>query len=307
MQQSRENKRKEVEYEKLEKQSLAFQYELLKEQINPHFLFNCFSILNSLVNQDAKKASTFVHHLSDIYRYVLSHNANTLVKVSEELVFLDSYTSILHFRFTEGLKILIDIKPTDVSRQIIPMSLQLLIENAVKHNKISLEEPLVIEINSDGRNLSVVNNINKKTVRGTTSIGLDNLRNRYSLLNSSSVEVSRKYKTRILTRFADQVLSIDMEELAYFFAEDRICCLMTKAGKTYFIDYTLDTLEKVLDPSVFFRLSRNCIASITSIKQVSKHFNSRLKVRLQPDFPKEELFVSRAKVTDFMKWMDGEV
>lgn len=187
--QSKENRIKEVEYEKLQKQSIAFQYEVLREQINPHFLFNCFSILSSLINKDVRRANEFLYNLSDTYRYVLSHNTNTLVEVREELGFLENYINILNVRFTEGLKIVVKIEENDMSKQIIPMTLQILLENAVKHNKISEEQPLVVEILSDNQSILVRNNINKKTTEKTTSIGLNNLKSKYQLLNSSLVEI----------------------------------------------------------------------------------------------------------------------
>lgn len=189
IEQNKKNKQKEIEYAQLEKQNLLFQYDVLKEQINPHFLFNCFSILNSLINKDVRKATEFIHHLSDIYRYVLSHNANALVKLKDELTFIDSYITILKFRFVEGLKIKIKINDNDVYKQIIPMTLQLLIENAVKHNKISENEPLTIKILSDGQHIIVTNTINRKNISKSTSIGLKNLKDKYRLINSSQIEI----------------------------------------------------------------------------------------------------------------------
>lgn len=124
-----------------------------------------------------------------------------------------------------------------------------------------------------------------------------------NILSSSFVG----YKERILVKYGDQMMSVSLDDVAYFYAEDRICFVVTKINQRYFVDYTLDMLEKTLDPSVFFRITRNCITSIGSIKQISKFFNSRLKIKLEPSFVNEDLVVSRARVVDFMKWLDGEV
>lgn len=187
--QSKKSRQKEIEYERLQKENLVAQYEVLKAQINPHFLFNSFNILNSLVYKDSDKASKLIHDLSDIYRYILIYNTTSLVSTKEEIEFLTKYISILNIRFDEGLTIIVDIREPDLLRQISPMSTQILLENAVKHNKISEQTPLVINIISDGENIIVTNNINKRTVAISTSIGLNNLKKKYDLLNLPPIEV----------------------------------------------------------------------------------------------------------------------
>lgn len=196
--QSKRSRQKEVEYERLQKENLAIQYEVLKAQINPHFLFNSFNILNSLINKNTSRASDFIHDLSDIYRYILTYNTSNLVSVREETDFLTKYINILTIRFDRGLKIVIDINEQDLQKQIIPMSTQLLLENAVKHNKISDEEPLTIDIRCDGENIIVTNNINKRTVVDSTSIGLHNLKEKYILLNLPPIEVCSTSKQFIV-------------------------------------------------------------------------------------------------------------
>lgn len=135
----------------------------------------------------------------------------------------------------------------------------------------------------------------------------NNNTNNQKIINELSSHLSKGYKTRILTKSGDQISSINMADVAYFIAEDRTCFAITQANKRYFIDYTLDTLEKTLDPNIYFRITRNCIASISSIKQISKFFNSRLKIKLEPHFADGDLLVSRAKVSEFMKWLDGDM
>ncbi len=112
------------------------------------------------------------------------------------------------------------------------------------------------------------------------------------------------YKQRVSTKLGDKYMSVDIENVAYFYSEDRITFAVTKENRRHIVDYTIETLEPVLNPLRFFRLTRNCIASIDAIKGVSKYFNSRLKITLKPDFEKE-LLVSRVKVPAFLKWLDG--
>lgn len=111
------------------------------------------------------------------------------------------------------------------------------------------------------------------------------------------------FKNRLLVKVGDTLRSIEIKDTAYFLAEDDVVFVFLKDGGRYIIDHSLNEMESRLDPVAFFRLSRNCIASITSIKKVSKYFNSRLLVELTPPAP-EKLLVSRVRVPDFMKWMD---
>lgn len=115
----------------------------------------------------------------------------------------------------------------------------------------------------------------------------------------------KEYKTRIVVKNGDRFGFVKIEDIAYFFAEDRLTFAVSTQGKKYIVDYTMEALEPVLDPKCFFRLTRGCIASINSIHTVSKYFNSRLKVILTPEY-KGSLLVSRVRVPDFLKWLDGE-
>jgi DNA-binding LytR/AlgR family response regulator len=114
----------------------------------------------------------------------------------------------------------------------------------------------------------------------------------------------QEYKSRFLVKSGDKFFSINIDEVAYIYAEDNVCFLMTHEGKRYIIDYSIESLEPLLNPLKFFRITRGCIACMQSINKVSKYFNSRLKVSLTPAFPKE-LLISRLKVPSFLKWLDG--
>ena len=114
----------------------------------------------------------------------------------------------------------------------------------------------------------------------------------------------KEYKKRFITKHNDQIIVLQVEEIAYFYAEDKATFIVSRAGKRYFSEYSLENLEDQLDPKIFFRLSRSCIANIQSVKSVSKHFNSRLKIKLEPVFS-EEILVSRIRVPDFLNWLEG--
>ena len=120
-----------------------------------------------------------------------------------------------------------------------------------------------------------------------------------------SLKPSKEYKSRIAIKCGDKFSFLDMNDVAYFYAEERVTLVVPKQGRKQIIDYTIESLEPMLDPKQFFRLTRGCIASIGSIAGVSKYFNSRLKVSVKPEY-EGELLVSRVRVPEFLKWLDGE-
>jgi len=120
-----------------------------------------------------------------------------------------------------------------------------------------------------------------------------------NMLNAARWE----YKSRLLVKIGDQLKSVEIADVAYLLAEDDVVFVVMKDGGRYIIDQALNEMESLLDPRIFFRITRNCIASISSIKKVSKYFNSRLLVELIPPAP-DKLLISRVRVPDFMKWMD---
>ncbi|MEM6540203.1 MAG: histidine kinase, partial [Bacteroidota bacterium] len=191
--QVRASNEKEIENEQLNRENLSLKYIQLKNQINPHFLFNSLSILSALVKSNQDNAQLFIQNLSEIYRYVLFQDQKDLVPLKQELEFITSFIEILRFRYDEGLQVTIDIKEAALSKGIIPMTLQLLIENAVKHNIVDENSPLVIDIKSEGNNLIICNNLNKKIVISKGSkIGLNMIRKRYKIVNSSEIMVTNE-------------------------------------------------------------------------------------------------------------------
>lgn len=185
-------KKAQLEAEQLKKQTIEARFEALRNQINPHFLFNCFNVLSTLVHKDADASSTFIAELSNVYRYLLYNQENKIVPLKEELVFLDSYTYLLRTRFNENL--LIENRISDSSDKIMvaPATLQMLIENAIKHNVASKKFPLKIVLEKQDHYIIVSNTLQKKeTEEESTKIGLRNIVNRYKLLSDLSVIIQR--------------------------------------------------------------------------------------------------------------------
>ena len=172
---------RDYKQEKRKRHEAQYSYDRLKTQIEPHFLFNSLNTLSSIVdtgnNQDAK---LFIQKLSAIYRYLLDTEDEHLVFLSEELQFVDQYASLMRIRFPEGLSIDVEIGPESSSRYVIPCSIQLLVENAIKHNVVSAREPLGIRITIEGDYLVVSNNLNPKlTTQPSTGNGQRYIRQRY--------------------------------------------------------------------------------------------------------------------------------
>lgn len=172
------------EKEQIQKELVAAKYEGLKNQVNPHFLFNSFSVLSSLVEKDSKMAVEFISKLSDMYRYILEKDNKNLVPLKEELDFLDDYIYLLKMRHQSSLQIKKELNKVDPQTPIPPMSLQILVENAVKHNSFSKDEPLEILLSSmDGSSIEVINEKSKKEeLMSSTGIGLTNLSKRLKLI-----------------------------------------------------------------------------------------------------------------------------
>lgn len=119
------------------------------------------------------------------------------------------------------------------------------------------------------------------------------------------LQPSISYKSRIMIKTGDKYSFLDINDIAYFYAEERVTIAVPKQGRAKIVDYTIESLETKLDPKQFFKLTRGCIASINSIKEVSKYFNSRLKVRLSPEYT-EEILISRIRVGEFLQWLNGD-
>jgi LytS/YehU family sensor histidine kinase len=169
--------------EKLEKENVISKFEALKNQVNPHFLFNSLNTLSNLVHEDQSKAEDFIVEFSEIYRYVLEKKDQPVVSLAEELDFVNAYLKLCHIRFGEGLKSNIKVNIDHMESLIPTLSLQTLVENAIKHNRITRKEPLTIDIYDDMENLIVENNFQPRSNNNrNTGMGLSNITERYSIL-----------------------------------------------------------------------------------------------------------------------------
>ena len=182
-----------AEKEMMEMMHLEQEFNNLKEKVNPHFLFNSFNTLSSLISEDEERAEKFLDELSKVYRYLLRNNEKGMSTVDEEAKFILSYSKLLETRYGDGFQLEMEIDPEARDKQIPSLCLQLLVENAVKHNVVSRHNPIriVIKTPEDGY-LTVENNLNKKTRTSieSTGIGLSNIREKYRLLHHSDVSVT---------------------------------------------------------------------------------------------------------------------
>ena len=170
-----------------------FRYMTLKNQVDPHFLFNSLNVLDSIVLEGTpQEASAYIHKLASIYRYLMQHEAKKLVPLSEEIQFARTYRELIQIRFPEGL-VLEDRVGADIPHgYIIPCTLQLLLENAIKHNAISPETPLIVSVSTDGKSITMRNTrIPKVSTRPSTGIGLQYIRNQYRDLADAEITVTQ--------------------------------------------------------------------------------------------------------------------
>ncbi len=180
-----------IENEQLRIENLVNQYEALKNQLNPHMLFNSLNTLSSLIHETPNKAQDYLQELSHVLRYTLRANESISVTLQEEMEFVHAYNFLLKMRYEENIEFDIQIDKDMETRSLPPMSVQLLIENAVKHNEISNKHPLLIQIQTTGNQLTVSNPIQrKKSAETGMQIGLANLSKRYNLLFKEEIKVS---------------------------------------------------------------------------------------------------------------------
>ncbi|MEM7374782.1 MAG: histidine kinase [Bacteroidota bacterium] len=189
-----ENQDLQLKSEQQEKENILSRFETLKNQVNPHFLFNSLNVLSSLVHEDPNLAEDFIGKLTKVYRYVLDLKDQVLVPLEEELAFIKSYFFLHQIRFGNKLRLYVQIPQEDRNMLLPPLTLQLLVENAIKHNIITHDHPLTIEMYTEnGTNFVVKNNFQprKQEMVVSTGIGLQNLKARYQFLSESQPSFSQ--------------------------------------------------------------------------------------------------------------------
>ena len=184
--------RKALNIEIIKKQKARFQYHQLKQQLNPHFLFNSLNVLDYLVHVDADRASDFINKMANVYRYMLNKEWNMLVSLREELEFSMAYVDLLKERFDNGLEVEVNVPDHYLAQRIIPCGLQLLIENATKHNVVSPETPLKIKIYIEDEGIVVHNNLQlRQRTYESSGVGLANIEGQYASAFHRNIEICK--------------------------------------------------------------------------------------------------------------------
>ena len=178
--------------QKLREENLKYQYRTLKTQVNPHFLFNSLNTLSEIIYVETQRADNYIQKLSGIYRYILDNEETDLIPLNKEIEFVKQYFALQKER--DGNKIQLDIDFENADKfKIVPISLQILVENALKHNVISEEKPLIIHINGNNKYISISNDIRRKSILGDSpGIGLSNLRGRVNLITGKEIIINRE-------------------------------------------------------------------------------------------------------------------
>lgn len=186
----RESRNKDLINEQLNSAYLTAQLQLLQEQLNPHFLFNTLSSLSAIIRENPPLAQNYIHHLSKIFRYTLLRSGNDLVTIEKELDYLNSYIQLVKMRLENTFQIQINISENILSKELLHLSLQPLVENAVKHNKATVSSPLILEIYDENKWLIIRNNLQPTISEAEgTGLGLVNLNERYKLQLHKEIEI----------------------------------------------------------------------------------------------------------------------
>ena len=232
MEELKKNTKKEVVEQKLIAKSANAQFESLKNQLDPHFLFNSLNVLTALIDENPEQAQKFTTSMSKIYRYVLEQKDKEMVHVEDEVEFAEIYCNLLKTRFEDSVNFIFDINTDDLQRFVVPLSLQLLLENCIKHNFATSNKPLNIRIFTEGKFLCIENNLqHREQLKESAGIGLANIVQRYALLTKENVfieksEESFKVKIPILIEKNTQTMTTytpqPTENIAYERAVKRV-------------------------------------------------------------------------------------
>jgi len=184
---------REMQEERGKANVAQYRYQKLKRQVNPHFLFNSLNALDCLVCEEkTEQASTYIHKLAGVYRYMIKSEEDELVQLKDELTFVGLYVDLLKVRFPEGFEVIVNVPEDAQARFVLPCSIQLLIENATKHNAVSVDNPLIIRVEASDEIVTVSNNIIPKVTKiESTGLGQKYIRQQYIDLSGKSISISR--------------------------------------------------------------------------------------------------------------------
>lgn len=229
MEEWKKSTRKEVVEQKLIARSANAQFESLKNQLDPHFLFNSLNVLSALIDENPDQAQNFTASMSKIYRYVLEQKDKELVTVEEEIDFAKTYCELLKTRFEDSVQFEFDINPADLRSFVVPLSLQLLLENSIKHNFATSQKPLKVKVYTEDGFLLIENNLQaREQVKESAGIGLSNIVQRYALLTKKNVFIEKstdffRVKIPVLTQKTTTMTSQpNSESIAYNRAAKRV-------------------------------------------------------------------------------------
>lgn len=212
---------KKVKEQKIIAGRASAKFDALKNQLDPHFLFNSLNVLNSLIEEDPSQAQKFTTSLSKVYRYVLEQKNKDLVTVDEEFAFAKTYIRLLKMRFEDSLVFEIPDKSSNPEFRIVPLSLQLLLENAVKHNIVTSAKSLKIRVYEENGMLCVGNNVQQKQVVNTSSgVGLRNIQQRYNILSNREVLILKTAK-EFVVKLPMLTQKLDAKEVQQSFIADK--------------------------------------------------------------------------------------
>jgi sensor histidine kinase YesM len=225
--------KRQVKEQKIIAGTASARFDALKNQLDPHFLFNSLNVLTSLIEEDPHQAQKFTTSLSKVYRYVLEQKNKDLVTVNEELNFARTYVRLLKMRFEDSIVFDIPEESSNPEAKIVPLSLQLLLENAVKHNVVTSARPLHLSVFEDNGSLVVKNNFQEKqVVRKSSGVGLQNIKQRYNILSDREVVIQKTTKdfSVSLPMLSQKIAYVEtqethIEEKRYLKAKERVDAL----------------------------------------------------------------------------------
>jgi hypothetical protein len=182
-------RKSEVEMERYQKENIRSQLDSLKNHLDPHFLFNNLNILAALIDKDKQASREFIHKFAEVYRSILKSTADDLILVSEEMDFIQSYIYLIKTRFEENIQFEIAVSGASRGKMLPPLTIQMLLENAIKHNVITENMPLVIAVREENDYLVITNTLNKSREETSSGTGLSNIRQRYAHFTDKPVDV----------------------------------------------------------------------------------------------------------------------